>query len=284
MRDLGSRLLPFLLILPAIVYFAIFFAWPLVQGFVLAFTTRGGEWVWFENFRDMFSDLRFRGALINTFLLVAAVVPIQLTLALVIALLVNSRLYGRSTFLYITAIPIAISEIAAGIIWLSIFTGSGYLNTILFSLGLVERRVPFLSAEVPGSLFTAVALTEVWRATAIVMVIIVAGLQMIHKDYIDAADVFGATGLQKLRYVILPLLKPSIQTALIIRTVLAFQLFAPVLLLTGELLPVLASETYLKYSEVRDLNLASAWGIIIMAVSTAFVLLYLRALRTRWVT
>lgn len=270
--------------MPAIVYFAIFFAWPLVQGFVLAFTTRGGEWVWFENFRDMFSDLRFRGALINTFLLVAAVVPIQLTLALVIALLVNSRLYGRSTFLYITAIPIAISEIAAGIIWLSIFTGSGYLNTILFSLGLVERRVPFLSAEVPGSLFTAVALTEVWRATAIVMVIIVAGLQMIHKDYIDAADVFGATGLQKLRYVILPLLKPSIQTALIIRTVLAFQLFAPVLLLTGELLPVLASETYLKYSEVRDLNLASAWGIIIMAVSTAFVLLYLRALRTRWVT
>lgn len=230
----------------------------------------------------MFGDLYFQSAIINTLLVVATVVPIQLGLALVMALLVNSRLFGTSTFLYIAAIPIAISEIAAGIISLSIFTGTGYLNTILYSLGVIERPVPILSYEHPAYLFTAVVFTEIWRATAIVMVIIVAGLQMIHKDYIDAANVFGASALQRLRYVILPLLKPSIQTAIIIRTVLAFQLFAPVLVLTGRLLPVLASETYLVYTNLRDPHLASAWGIITMAISTVFVLAYLILLRTRW--
>jgi multiple sugar transport system permease protein len=129
----------------------------------------------------------------------------------------------------------------------------------------------------------AVAVTEVWRATAIVMVILVAGLQMIHKDYMDTADVFGASRLQKLRYVILPLLKPSIQTALIIRTVLAFQMFAPVLILTGGTLPVLAFEAYRVQFFMRDFHLASAYGIVMMTISTIFVLLYLRLLRTKWV-
>ncbi len=281
MRYLGTRLLPLFLILPAIAYFAIFFALPLGQGLGLAFTTREGEWT-LANFLRMGGDLYFQNAILNTLLLVATIVPIQLVLALVMALLVNSRLFGRSTFLYIAAIPIAISEIAAGVIWLSIFTGPGYFNTILYSLGAIERPIPILSYEHPEYLFTAVVFTEIWRATAIVMVIIVAGLQMISKDYIDAANVFGASPLQRLRYVILPLLKPSIQTAVIIRTVLAFQLFAPVLVLTGRLLPVLASETYLVYTNLRDSHLASAWGIIIMAISTVFVVLYLILLRTRW--
>lgn len=281
MRDLGTRLLPLFLILPAIGYFAVFFALPLGQGLGLAFTTREGAWT-LANFQRMGGDLYFRNAILNTLLLVVTIVPIQLVLALVMALLVNSRLFGRSTFLYVAAIPIAISEIAAGIIWLSVFTGTGYLNTILYSLGAIDRPIPILSYEHPEYLFTAVVFTEIWRATAIVMVIIVAGLQMINKDYIDAASVFGASPLQRLRYVILPLLKPSIQTAIIIRTVLAFQLFAPVLVLTGRLLPVLASETYLVYTNLRDPHLASAWGIMIMAISTIFVVLYLILLRTRW--
>lgn len=280
-RELVGRLLPFLLILPALIYFGVFFAFPLAQGLGLAFTTREGEWT-LENFEKTFTDIRFKGAIFNTLLLVGTVIPIQLALALTIALLVNSRLFGSSTFLYIAAIPIAISEIAAGIIWLSIFTPRGYFNTFLHTVGLVQEPVIYLSQESPGYLLTAIILTEVWRATAIVMVILVAGLQMISKDYLDAADIFGATRLQKLRHVILPLLKPSIQTALIIRTVLAFQLFAPVLVLAGRLLPVMASETYLLYSELRNPHLASAYGIVIMAFSTAFVLFYLTTLRTRW--
>jgi len=282
MKISRQQLLPFLLILPSIVYFLFFFAFPFAQGLWLAFTNRKGE-LTFTNFEVLISESNFRSAVINTLLLTVTVVPIQLGLALVIALLVNTRLFGTSKFLYICAVPIAISEIAAGIIWRSIFTSKGYLNTILYWLGLVEHPITFLSYKSPEYLFMAVAVTEVWRATAIVMVILVAGLQMIHKDYLDVAEVFGASKLQKLTYVILPMLKPSIQTALIIRTVLAFQMFAPILVLTGRRLPVLASEAYYVQFQLRDFHVASAIGIVIMVLSTAFVMLYLKLFRTKWV-
>lgn len=281
MRDIHRLPFPFLLILPSIVFFLILFAFPLVQGVGLAFTTREGA-LTLANFGRMFGEIYFRDAVVYTFLLTTIIVPIQLVLALIIALLVNTRLFGSSKFLYICAIPIAISEIAAGIIWLSIFTGSGYLNILLFRLGLIENRITFLSLETPEYLFLAIVLCEVWRATAIVMIIVVAGLQMIHKDYMDVADVYGASTLQKLRHVTLPLLKPCIKTALIIRTVLAFQVFGTVLALAGRMVPVLAGEAYMAQFFLRDVRLASTYGLLIMAFSTAFVLLYLRLLRTRW--
>lgn len=281
MKALRLHVLPFLLILPSIVYFTVFFAYPFFQGLWLAFTNRAGA-LTLANFERMFKETNFLDAVINSVLLTVTVVPIQLTLALAIALLVNTRLFGSSKFLYICAIPIAISEIAAGIIWFSIFTSRGYLNNLLYGLGLIKRPIIFLSYETPWYLFMALTITEVWRATAIVMVVLVAGLQMIHEDFLDAADVFGATRWQKLRHVILPMLKPSIQTALIIRTVLAFQMFAPVLILTGGTFPVLAFETYRIQFFLRDFHLASAYGIIIMMISTVFVLFYLRVFRARW--
>lgn len=271
------------MILPSIVYFIFFFASPFLQGLWLAFTNPDGRPT-LAHFEKLFREAYFLEALINSVLLTVTVVPIQLLLALLIAVLVNTRLFGSSKFLYICAIPIAISEIAAGIIWFSIFTSRGYLNTLLYWLGLAKQPIIFLSYEAPQSLFMTLVATEVWRATAIVMVILVAGLQMIHKDYLDAADVFGASRLQKLRHVILPMLKPSIQTALIVRTVLAFQMFAPVLILTGGFFPVLAFEAYRVQFFLRDFHLASAYGIIMMIISTAFVLFYLRFLRARWVT
>ena len=281
MRVIHRLPFPFLLILPSIVFFLILFAFPLVQGVGLAFTTREGA-LTLANFGRMFGEIYFRDAVVYTFLLTTIIVPIQLVLALIIALLVNTRLFGSSKFLYICAIPIAISEIAAGIIWLSIFTGSGYLNILLFRLGLIENRITFLGLETPEYLFLAIVLCEVWRATAIVTIIVVAGLQMIHKDYMDVADVYGASTLQKLRHVTLPLLKPCIKTALIIRTVLAFQVFGTVLALAGRMVPVLAGEAYMAQFFLRDVHLASTYGLLIMAFSTAFVLLYLRLLRTRW--
>ena len=282
MKGVRLPFLPLFLISPAIIFFSSFFLLPFVQAIGLAFTTRTGE-LTLNNFSEMYGQIYFRSALANTLLLTAVVIPTQLLIALIISLSVNTRLFGSTKFLYICAIPIAISEITAGIIWLSIFTERGYLNTILYGLKLIERPIIFLSYEHPEHLLTAVSMAEVWRATAIVMLILVAGLQMINQDYLDAAEIFGASRLQKLKYVILPLLKPSIQTALIVRTVLAFQVFATVLVLTGRMVPVLAGEAYLAQVWMRNPHLASAYGLIMMAISTLFVLLYLKLLRARWV-
>jgi len=270
---------PYLLILPTLIFLGLFFVYPMVQAVGLAVSdpqTGGLTWA---HFRRMGADLYFAPAVRYTLLITALAVPIQVMLGLAIALLVNTRFPGHSAFLYLTALPIGISDLAAGLIWLSIFTERGYLNAALQRLGLVEVPLIFLSVERPDWMLGAIVLTEVWRATAIVMVILLAGLQLIPRDYAETASVFGAGRWQVLRHVVLPLLRPSLQTALIIRTILAFQLFATVVTLAGRQIPVLAGEAYFWYSLYRSPQVASAYAVLILLFSGGITWLYLRLLR-----
>lgn len=275
-----SSWVPYALVTPALIYLAVFFVYPLLQAFVLSF--RGEDsGLTLAFFRQMTSDTYFRGAIRNSFLLTALIVPLQLVAALVIALIVNTRFRGSSTFLYICAIPLGISDLAAGLIWLSVFTERGYLNSILSAIGVTAQPITFLTYERLDWLYGAVVAAEVWRATAIVMVILVAGLQLVPRDYLEAADVYGAKPLQKLWRVTLPLLMPSLQAALMIRTILALQLFATVITLSGRLVPVLAGESYFWYSIYRNFHVASAYAVLIMVISFMITFLYLRLLQTK---
>lgn len=277
----GRRLpVAYLLLIPAAIFLVVFFAWPMVQALVLAFRDEKGG-LTLANFHRMTGDTFFWPSIKYTLLLLIVIVPSQLVLALVMALLLTAGLKGTGLFLYIWAIPIAISDLAAGIVWLAIFTDRGYLNSILNSLGLSENGFPFLSFEHPVSLFLAVVVAETWRATSLVMVILVAGVQVIPKDYAEAAEVFGATFWQRLRYVTLPLLRPSLQVALILRTILAFQVFAVVVALAGHTLPVLAEEAYNWSINLSNRNVAAAYALLILVFSILNTGFYLRALRVR---
>jgi len=258
----------------------VFFAWPMLQSLILAVQDSQGTWS-LSPIQRMTGDIQFWEAFRNTVLLAVIVVPAQAILAIAMALLLMSGLRGTGALLYIWAIPLAISDLAAGVVWLSIFTDRGYVNSLLVSTGLSESGFAFLSYEHPVSLFLAVALAETWRATSLVMVIVLAGLQMIPRDLGEAAEVFGADSWQRLRFVTLPLLRSSIQVALIIRTILAFQVFAVVVALAGRNLPVLAGEAYNWQSGYRDSSVAAAYALLIMLFSLINTGFYLRALRIR---
>lgn len=273
------QLTPYLLLLPSIIFLLVFFAFPMAEAFGLAFTDGSG--VTLNHFQTMISDVAFGPALRTTLILIVVLIPVQFAVALVMALLVQAKLKGSGLFLYIYAIPLGISELAAGIVWFAIFTERGYLNSLLTTTGMLDRPFIFLSFQRFEWLLTAVVLAEVWRATAIIMVILVAGLQSIPHEYLEAADVFGATLWQKIRRVILPMLRPSLQVALILRTILAFQVFAVALAVAGRGITLLAAEAYRWYNTYRNPNVAAAFAVLIMALSIASTLFYLRVLRTR---
>jgi len=275
-----DTLLPYWLLLPTVVYLIIFFVLPLFQAFSLSFKTDDGQ-LTLKYFERMVYDVGFMDALKNTFLLAIILVPLQLVTALVIALLINTNFRGSRLFLYICAIPLGISDLASGLVWFSIFSEHGYLNSLLYKLGILGQPFHFLSyVHLPWT-FGAILAAEHWRATAIVLVVLVAGLQMISKDYLEAAEVMGANKLQRLWYVVLPLLKPSLQAALIIRTIFAFEVFAVVIALAGNLVPVLASQSYWWYALYRNLHIAAAYGVLLMTLSVLVTWGYLRFLRTR---
>lgn len=234
--------------------------------------------------RRMVTDSNFVPALTTTILLIILIIPLQFALAIIMALVLQSEIRGSNLFLYIFAIPLGISDLASGILWYSIFTQRGFLNSFLVSTGLLNQPYIFIQANNTGWMTTAIVLAEVWRATSIVMVIVVAGLQAIPRDYIEAGQVFGASLWQRLRYIILPLLKPSLQVALILRTILAFQVFAVVVAITGgRVMTVLANETYRWYDPARfnNPNVAAAYAGFIMLLSLGISMFYLRAVRTQ---
>jgi len=266
---------PYLLLLPSTIFLLVFFGWPMVRAIGLAFTDQGG--VTLQHVERMTNDIGFQQAIRNTFILIVAIIPLQFILALIMALIVNSGIRGAGALIYFYALPIAISDLAAGIVWFSIFTENGYLNTVLTGLGLLERPFIFLNIQTPWPI-VAVIIAEVWRATSIVFVILVAGLQGIPKEYDEAAEIFGADWFTRLRKVTLPLLRPSIQVALILRTILAFQVFAVVIALTGGNLRVLALEAFRWYSTLRNTPVAAAYATLILIVSLGIALVYLRTL------
>jgi multiple sugar transport system permease protein len=275
------ELLPYWLVLPTLAYVVLFFGWPMVEAFTLAFRDDG---VWsltaFERMRD---DLRFGEAFKTTLILIVVIVPLQFALAVGMALLVNAHLRGRGIFLYIFLLPLAISDLAAGIVWSSIFTERGYLNTILHHLGLVDPTFPhiWLDPTDQRTLLATVIIAEIWRSTALIMIILVAGLQSIPREFNEAAEVFGAGFWQRLWRVTLPMLKPSIQVALLLRVILAFEVFATVIAIAGDGTTVLAAEAYRWETTNQDENVAAAYASLILVLSVVAAIVVLRLLRTR---
>ena len=274
---MNARLLPYVLILPVTLFLCLFFLYPFVLVANQAFTVDGGYSM--ENFREVVSDWKFPISLQNTLLLAAAVVPVQLALALLMATMVNRMQKGRDLILYIWTIPLGISDLAAGIIWLAIFEQSGFLNSMLDAVGVIDKPANLLTYQNPWIVFLAIALAEIWRATAIMLVILVAGIGLIPKEYYEAAEVFGASRWRQFLRITLPLLRPSLQTALVLRVILAFEIFAVVAALGGTLFPVLMSETYAYQFDLLNSGAAAAMALIILVISIAATLVILRALR-----
>jgi multiple sugar transport system permease protein len=280
---IGRRLrrwegLPYVLILPTVAYLGLFFAWPMVQAFELAFRI-DGDWT-LAPFRTMYNDTNFNQALTFTLLLVGVIVPIQFVLALVMALIANSKLHGRGLFLAIFILPLAISDLAAGLVWQAILTERGYLNTLLTKVGIIDQDYIWLDPTKPNNLLIAVVVAELWRSTAFVMVIFLAGLQGIPHEYTEAAEVFGAGFFQRVRRVILPMLKPAIQVALLFRIIFAFEAFAVIIAITGRAKTTLATEAWRWQAEYFDSHVAAAYSALILVLSLVSAGLVVFLLRT----
>ncbi len=280
MRARTEDILPFALLLPSLIYLGLLILVPMIQALLLAVQADSGAFTT-EFLERMTVDVNFNDAWRNTLILLILIVPLQIVLALAMALLINSRFKGHGVFLYIYAIPLAISDLAAGILWLAVFTERGYLNTVAQGIGVLQTTPVYLSFENFGGLLTAIVIAESWRATAIVMVILVAGLQLIPRDYFEAADLFGASRIRRTIHVVLPLLRPSLQSALIIRTIFAFQTFAVVLALAGRNMPVIAGEAYSWYANNRNAHLAASYALVLLALTVVFTIVYLKVLGLR---
>ena len=166
--------------------------------------------------------------------------------------------------------------------WSAIFTERGYLNTILQDLGIGDPDFPhiWLDPTDQKTLLATIVVAEIWRSTALIMIILLAGLQGIPREFGEAAEVFGAGWWQRLWRVTLPMLKPSIQVALLLRVILAFEVFATVIAIAGEGTTVLSAEAYRWENTNQNENVAAAYATLILVLSVVFGAIRAPPLRT----
>jgi multiple sugar transport system permease protein len=271
--------LPYWLILPTVVFLGLFFVWPMLQALELSVRV-GGFWT-FAPFREMVHDISFRQAFRFTLLFLVIIIPLQFALALVMALVANSGIRGRSFFLFIFILPLGASDLATGLIWSSIYTQHGYLNTVLQGLGVINTPHIWINPQHQTQILFEVIVAELWRSTALITVILVAGMQSIPKEYSEAAEVFGAGFFNRLRTVTLPMLKPAIQVALLLRIIFAFELFATVLGIVGQSSTTLAAQAWLWQTSYLNPHVAAAYAVLILGMSIGAAAIVTRLLRTR---
>ena len=196
---------------PAAILICVMNFYPMIQALVLSFQTGIGNNLQFgglSNYARLLKDPVFRTALVNNFVYLIIQVPIMLILALILASVLNIKdLKGKGIFRTAIFLPCCTSLVSYAIIFKTLFSYDGYVNTVLMNLGLISERVNWLSQE--GSAKVIIILALIWRWTGYNMVFYLAGLQNIDDSLYEAAKIDGCSRWQTLRYITLPLCKNS---------------------------------------------------------------------------
>lgn len=211
---------PWWFVLPAGLIYAFALVVPNFQAMVYSFTdwdglSEGFAFVGFDNYLRAFGHPQFVPAIIRTLTLTAAVVVLQLTGGLVLAVALNARLRSRNLLRAVFFAPVVLTAVAVGYIWRYIYAPTGVLNQILGDLGLSSLQRDWLGD--PQVNLAAIAVIVVWQGVGITMVIFLAGLQGIPDDIVEASHIDGANAWQRFWYITRPLLAP----AMVVNAVLA---------------------------------------------------------------
>lgn len=294
-RTLGGRLkgnrsdkaFPYLMIAPAILLFCIFVIYPFAQGFISSFHKWDGlspmKWLGLRNYENIMQDSLFWGAMKNTFLYAILVTIVKNIFALLLALfLVKKVLPGRTLFRTAVYLPVTMSYVVIGVLWMWIFNPTfGLLNPLLEFLGLGGLIRGWLSD--PEVAMYSVVWVDIWKWTGFHMVMYVAGLNGIPEDYYEAAAIDGASSWQRFWKITVPQLNSTIFTNLLMSVTGAFTSnYALVNVMTGGG-PNNATEvaaTYIVKTGLKYVNLgkANAMTFVLFIFTLAFGMIQLKTI------
>ncbi|MBF6557621.1 MAG: sugar ABC transporter permease [Acidimicrobiales bacterium] len=282
----GARLAlsPWLFVLPYLVAFVLFRFGPAVAGFLVSLTnwnlmSGSGRFVGVDNYARLATDPQFRQSLLQTLYFMALTVPALVILGLLLAVLVNQRLRGRSVVRTAIFMPYVVMSTVVGVIWLWMLnTDVGVFNYLLSLLGI--HGIPWLSD--PNAAMPAIALTTIWWTVGFNMIIFLAGLQDIPAELEEAARVDGAGAFTTFRAITLPLLRPVIFVVVMLTLINTFEVFDQIYVMTGggPGLSTLTIIQFLYYEAFQfyHVGYASAVAYVVLAVLVALALIQRRFL------
>ena len=272
----------YLFLLPAYLVFTVFIFYPMLRSIYLSLckysmsSIQNAAFVGLKNYANLFKNNIFWKVLKNTAIYTLLTVPITIAAGLFLALLINNRLVKRKTaYKVIYYVPYVSSMVACAIVFKLLFDSgtNGIINQILMKLGL--QPVGFLSSNFWA--MAVVILLSVWKSLGYVMIIYLGGLMGIPTEIYEAVSLDSISPWQKLRYITLPLLKPTTRFLFITQIISSFQVFTPVNVMTsggpGYATTTLVSMLYEAGFKDGNMGKASAIAVIIFVVLTVLTMI-----------
>jgi len=268
-----------MLILPGVVLLLLLVLFPVVMEVYISLTTwtptSGSQWylayrdwTWFSNYWDGLTSPSFLHALLRTVVITIAATGIEFLLGFGLALLFLEKFLGRQVLTVLFLVPMMIVPAVSGFVFYLLLQTNGPVNYILTALlpGTVELQWLTNPSLAPIS----VTLVDIWQWTPLMFLILLAGLMAVPEDQIQAADILGASWYQKLRHVVMPIVKPIILIALIIRGMEAFKIFDAAWLLTqggpGEVSSTISVKLYREAFQNSQWSYVAALAIVVMII------------------
>lgn len=275
----------YLFLLPDVLGLLVFLIGPMIFAFYISFNEWSSlgtiEFVGIGNYFTIFKDPRFFESLWRSFKYTLGFVPTVYVLGLILALLLNKKPRGSTFFRISFFLPVAISLVVASIVWRFMFEPSyGFINFILQSFSLPKLQ---WLGSVQTSMFSLL-IVSVWKYTGYFMIILLAGIQDIPKEYFEAAAIDGASHWTVLRYIIMPLLKPISFFVIVILTINSLQAFDQIYVLTRGG-PAYSTYTLLMYIYEKafkfwEFGQAAAMSFVLFCIILVLTLIQVRYFRT----
>ncbi len=240
-RQRNETIMAWLFSAPALILLTIFLIIPFLMAFGLAFTDQRlvpnpnlpTRIVYFRNFVRLIGDETFHRAILNNFYFVLIVVPVQTSLALLMAVFINQKLRAVNLFRTIYFSPVVVTMVVVSVIWFFLYNpGKGLINEFISTISFGQLG-PYNWLNDTKLAFPAIMLLSVWQGVGFQMVIYLAGLQDIPDSLYEAAQIDGASKLQQFFYITIPQLRNTTIFVVLATTILAFKLFTQVWVMQG---------------------------------------------------
>ena len=281
----------FLLLIPAIVIVVVLGVFPVVYSFGLSFfkyklnTPHPASFVGLSNYIKLLTNVEFWDSIIKTLFFTVVAVVLTTVLAILVALLLNQNIRGKTFYIAMLLIPWAIPKVVNGLIWRWIYDGNyGILNAIALKLGLIDQyqwwfvRSPFVA-------LTLVVFVEVWKRIPFSAILLLATLQNIPSHLYKAAKIDGANAWQRFLFVTFPGLKYMIMVVLILDTTWTLKTFDTIYVLTkggpGTNTMVAYYYVYRESFEYLNMGLGAAGAYILTLLALFLAIFYFRLLRNK---
>lgn len=285
MRKIRKKLEPHVFMTPSYIVLLIFMGYPLLNCIRLAFSNYkvtqldNVTFAGLDNFKRIFADPKIGIIALNTLKFVIITLLLQLVLGFILALALKKPFRGRGIYQGIVFLPWAFSGFLVGLTFQWMFNGEyGPINDILMKLNLIDGKISFLGD--PKLALYTVIVALVWQGIPFFGIMLLAALQSVPEELMEAAKIDGASSIQRFSHVTIPCIKPTIIVTVLLRTIWIFNNADIIYIMTkggpANSSDTLSSYMFIKAYSTLDFGFASALGVLFMLGLTVYIVGFIK--------